>query len=318
MITYLPFRASMPFELVYCGIILLVLAPRGIHGKGRWLTGLAATAVVLALVFSPIAMALVRGEQTGRMMAVSIFSPDWLRQHRGTSSNGAYLLLTLADNLWLHLRPSYLFIIGDQNPRHSAHIVGQLSPIDVLAVLLVALGVILTVRLALLQMRGKRVHWPRLDECERMLIVVAFSCVVLGMFASLPAALTWDGVPHALRAIGAWPFVALFTGAVLALGWSRWQWLMHVTALVAVAYSLYFFPGYFRVYADAESAAFRGQISDAIAAGNAAHPRRSVRDSLTPYARSDGAHVIRYFLMHDGGYSCGDAVTVYRQMLGPN
>ena len=42
--------------------------------------------------------------------------------------------------------------------------------------------------------------------------------------ATLPAALTWEGIPHALRSIGAWPCVVLFTGAVLAGGWAARRW----------------------------------------------------------------------------------------------
>ena len=64
----------------------------------------------------------------------------------------------------------------------------------------------------------------------------------------MPSALTYDALPHALRAIAAWPFVALFTGAVLAWAWSRESELPALLTLLSFAYTIYFLPAYFHAY----------------------------------------------------------------------
>lgn len=69
-------------------------------------------------------------------MDVAIFSAKWLDEHRGHASRLLFLVVTLLDNIAAHLRPSYLFFSGDTNRRHSSQIVGQLSPLDTLALVL--------------------------------------------------------------------------------------------------------------------------------------------------------------------------------------
>ncbi len=317
MITYPPLRVAVPFVLACAGIALLVSNDQGVSRR-KFAVGLSASAVVLVIAFSPIAFQIARGIGTERMMDVSIFAPNWLKEHRGDMGSARYFLLTLLDNLWLHLRPSYLYGVGDPNLRHSAHIVGQLSPLDILAVLLAVAAFSWVALLGLRQMTQRTPPaWPRLDECERMLVMVALSSIVAGMFATLPAALTWEGLPHALRAIGTWPFVALFSGAVLSIGWARLRWLPAATAIVAVAYSSYFLPSYFRIYKNADSGVFYRDLSEAIAAGKRARPRKPVHKSLLPFVRVYPQQVLRYFLMHDAGLKCQQSLDVYKKMRGP-
>jgi hypothetical protein len=318
MITYPPLRVAVPFILAYEGIALLASDAQGVSRR-KFAIGLGISAAVLVFVVSPIALQIARGIGTERMMDVSIFAPGWLKEHRGDMGSSRYFLLTFLDNLWLHLRPSYLYGIGDPNLRHSAHIVGQLSPLDGLAVLLAIAGFIWTAMLGVRQMtRPTAQRWPRLDESERMLVMVAVSSIVAGMFATLPAALTWEGLPHALRSIGVWPFVALFSGAVLALGWAHLRWLPAATAIVAVAYTCHFLPEYFRIYRNVDSGVFYRDLIEAITAGKMAWPRRSVRKALQPFARAYPQQVLRYYLMHDARLKCQESLEVYKKMRGPN
>ena len=251
------------------------------------------------------------------MLYVSIFAPDWLNAHRGDMSRARFFILTLLDNLWLHLRPSYLFGIGDPNLRHSAHLVGQLSPIDILALGLAVAGVGSVALLGYRQM-SRRIapNWPRLDGREQVLVMVALSSMVAGMFATLPAALTWEGLPHALRSIGAWPFVALFSGAVLAIGWARLRWLPAVTASLALVYTGYFLPEYFRVFRHVDSGVFYRDLSEAVEAAKQRQPQRSILRTLRPFSRRYGPEVLRYYLMHDGGLKCEQSLKAYEQLHG--
>ena len=316
MITYPPLRVAVPLVLAVTGGALFASHVQGISRR-KFAVGLGAAAVALAVAFSPIVIQLARGIGLERTRTVSILAPDWLKGHRGDMGGARYFIWTLLDNLWLHLRPSYLFGVGDANLRHSAHIVGQLSPLDVLAVCVAAVGSGWVAALAIRQMTRVAPQWPRLDECDQLLLGVAFSSIVAGMAATLPAALTWEGLPHALRSIGAWPFVALFTGAVLAMGWARLRWLPAAAALVAVVYSCHFLPEYFRIYEHVDSGVFYRNLSEAVAAGKRGWPRKTIVKSLHPFARVYGHEVLRYYLMHDGRLKCKDSLDVYNKMHGP-
>ena len=107
--------------------------------------------------------------------------------------------------------------------------------------------------------------WPRLDASWRCLASVAALCVAAAFLATLPAALTWEGIPHALRSIGAWPFVVLFSGAVLADWWAARRWVPVVTVAVAVILQRRLLPGYFRFYRNVHPDVFHRDITEAIA-----------------------------------------------------
>lgn len=316
MITYPPLRVAVPCVLGYTGLVLLASKTPSMSQR-KFALRLAIAATALALTFLPVALRLAAGSDRKRMMYVSIFSPDWLNAHRGQMGSLRFFIQTLADNLWIHLRPSYLFGVGDPNLRHSAHIVGQLSPIDTLAVILTLVGLGWAATLTYRQLSGHTaLRWPRLDGGEQVLVLVAVSSVVGGLFATLPCALTWEGLPHALRAIGAWPFVSLFTGAALSIAWARLRWLPALTAIVAIAYSAYFLPEYFRVYGNVDPGVYYRDISEAVESGKRAGSREAVLRRLRPFVRRYRQEVLRYYLMHDGGLSCSESLETYAKMGG--
>ena len=266
---------------------------------------LGSVALTLTVGIAAVVIKTLSGETVSRVMTVAIFSPDWVEQHRGRMPRLAFLAMTLADNLVTHLRPSYLFFTGDGNPRHSAQIVGQLSPVDDLALVLAAVAAVgLAIRTA--RQIGGTVPpvWPRLDASRRSLAAVAALSVAAWFLATLPAALTWEGIPHALRSIGAWPCVVLFSGAVLAAGWAARRWVPVVTVVIAVIYSAFYLPGYFRFYRDINPDVFHRDITEAIAAGAAAQPPRTAAESLRPLLPRYGDEVLRYFVMHHDHLSC--------------
>lgn len=314
MISYPPLRVAVPFVLTLTGLLLLASAPRGRSRKTLWNKVLVAGGA-LALTFAPVVVLMARGQGTERMMSVTIFAPRWLDKHRGGLGRVPFFLNSMADNLWLQLRPSYLFFVGDPNARHSAHIVGQLSPLDIFA-LAICLGTVAW----LARMAGRQMTqdtappWPRLGCYEQMLVIVALYCVLAGLFAALPAALTWDGVPHALRSIGDWPFVVLFTGASLALAWPRLTWLPAAAAAVAIVYTAAFLPLYFKIYQQASVHVFHRDITEALDAARAEIPPRPPLATLRPFAKRYDDYVMRYFLMHDARLSCRESLEIFREM----
>jgi hypothetical protein len=323
MITYPPLRIAVPCVLACGGTALLMCNAGASRRKFAVMLGIAAT--TLCATFAPIVIRLASGQDTKRMMYVSIFSPEWINAHRGGLSSARFFLLTFFDNLWLHLRPSYLFGTGDPNLRHSAQIIGELSPVDVLAVALAAAAVAWAAVLSFRQMKPQGApHWPRLDAGEQMLVAVAFVSVAACACATFPAALTWEGLPHALRSIGVWPFVALFSGAVLSIAWQRLRWVPALTAMLTVAYTGYFMPEYFRVYKNVDPSIFHRDISEALAAVMQTPQQRPAEDHsmasppavrvLRPFAKRYGQEVLRYYLMHDARLKCNESLAVYEQL----
>jgi hypothetical protein len=161
---------------------------------------------------------------------------------------------------------------------------------------------------------GSPVVWPRIGPAGRVLALIGVLAVVAGGCGALPAALTWEGLPHALRSIGAWPFVALFTGAVLALGWSRLRWLPGVVAVIAVIYSAVFIPNFFRVYRDKDVAPFHRGVKDAVDAGLAMNPPRPAYESLEPFLTRYGDYILRYVLMQVDHLSCEGSDAKLKEM----
>ncbi len=304
MISYPPLRVATPLIVALAAAAMGAAVPRGPQRR-RFATKLGLVALALGIGIAAVVIKTLSGETVGRVMTVAILSPDWLEQHRGHMGRVPFLLMTLADNLVTHLRPSYLFFTGDANTRHSAQIVGQLSPVDDLAVLLATVAVLGVAVRAVRQLAGPVPPvWPRLTPAWARLAAVAGLSVVAGFLATLPAALTWEGLPHALRSIGAWPFVVLFSGAVLAMGWAARGWVPVLTVMVAVVYSAIYLPGYVRFYRTIDPDVFHRDITEAIAAGDAARPPRPAAESIRPLLPRYGDEVLRYFLMSHDHLGC--------------
>lgn len=68
------------------------------------------------------------------------------------------------------------------------------------------------------------------------------------LFGTVPAALTWEGVPHSVRSCASWVFFALLTAGILAKLDRRWSVTLPSIAVVSLAFSLRFFPDYFDGY----------------------------------------------------------------------
>jgi hypothetical protein len=143
-------------------------------------------------------------------------------------------------------------------------------------------------------------------------MAIALCAILGGFFAVVPSALTWEGVPTALRSIGAWPFVALFSGAVLAMAWSRLRGVPALLAIVALGHTLLFLPAYFHAYDvdRAERFWFMRDLPDAIASERREHPPRSVGQTISDHLGYSYNYdeVSRYYLMSVAHMRCSQAV----------
>ena len=213
------------------------------------------------------------GAIQARFDDLSVFNAGYWAQHGATSGaeidlRGAGLVVK---EFVAHFRPSYLLISGDASVRHSTQSFGIWSWLDALAL----------VGAAALLLRARRpvTGW------------VAFA--VVGYLAGvLPAALTRESVPHALRSIGALPFLAALVGtAIDAIGREipRLRLVMPaVASLVAMAFAAalwrVFFVSYPTIAGNAFDTAVAASLSDrraaqadSIALGQAPYPLLAVR-----------------------------------------
>jgi hypothetical protein len=97
-----------------------------------------------------------------------------------------------------HFTPDFLFFHGDHNLRHSTGLVGTLSYVE---------GLILisgSIYFCVYSVKRRSIEWNSL-----------MGFAIIGIASGIaPASLTWESVPHALRAIGAWPFYMMLTALV--------------------------------------------------------------------------------------------------------
>lgn len=134
-----------------------------------------------------------------------------------------------------HLRPEFLLFKGDHNLRHSIQSFGELDA-------LTALGIVLIAPIYFIRRLRNYFSWA---ESNRLLVKLS----ILGIFAGItPAALTWEGVPHAIRSLGAWPFFVVLgsTGLILIIQ-KLPKAAIAVSSLASIFFAVYLYQ-YFVVY----------------------------------------------------------------------
>jgi hypothetical protein len=150
------------------------------------------------------------------------------------------LLFTFLRQMAAHLTPQFLFMTGDSNLRHSVPSFGMLSYVDGLG-WMATLGILF----------GFLIQWKKelvrqyLSCDEKRLLWIAVTGILAGI---VPAALTWEGIPHSLRAIGSWPFFALFSGILISKLAGRRQWIAWGFAGASVAFATFYLFVYFGEY----------------------------------------------------------------------
>ncbi|HEX6085472.1 MAG TPA: glycosyltransferase family 39 protein [Thermoanaerobaculia bacterium] len=216
-----------------------------------------AAALVIACV--PLVVLTLNGTLSARANALAVWSVD-----RPVARFFA--------NLGAHLSPDFLLFRGDLNPRHGTQLFGILSWLDVAAIVA---GVWL------------------LRTANRKLLVIG----VTGWHGALiVASLSWEGVPHALRSITGWPFVALLTGTLLAAACARWRVAPYVVLVCALAFSGAFLKTYFTTYRTASAPFFDAVLREEAEEGD--------WEALRGYWAFYPKPALRYYFLHYGRVPC--------------
>lgn len=158
-----------------------------------------------------------------RARLLALTSDDQANPFRGASYPG--LVLAYFSQMLSHFSLPFLLGPGDLNLRHSIQTHGVLDWVTFTGLLL---GIGLAAKTFVQRKTADRVQ------------ISIVSIGVLGILAGItPAALTWDSTPHALRAIGAWPFVALLAGHGLYTVLKQQEAQLAAVALIAVLFGIY-------------------------------------------------------------------------------
>ncbi|HRK06842.1 MAG TPA: hypothetical protein PLZ57_03645 [Pseudobdellovibrionaceae bacterium] len=215
MLTYPPFRIGVPLSL-----IVMFFPFTKTHNPNFTRRDLAALTLGGALGLLPLLSVLDEPGFWSRGDFLAIWSQHHLTQ---TQSQLQDLPLMFLENLARHFDPRFLLFRGDENLRHSTGFGGLLQPAELISVM------------ALLVFSARR--WPRPEMRILLLIVVGF----------IPAALTWEGLPHALRGLMAAP--AFLLAAVLGAELIVEKWSAHRIGLIALSLMIgAFFVPYARDY----------------------------------------------------------------------
>jgi hypothetical protein len=213
MYAYPPFRVAVP--IFFLGVLIYK----------KWSAKkVACFLTVAALLAIPLIQQTLSGKIQGRFNRLSVFGNY---PSNPVADQPVFLQFTaFIKNIFLHLNPGYLFISGDENLRHAPSFSGQLSYFSAFIVILFIVGYFI-------HDRNKPGHSYLGDESRDF-----FWLSFWGIFCcTIPAALTWQGIPHALRSIGAWPFFVLLFAYMLTrvLKWAP-GWTIYAAIIIQFSF----------------------------------------------------------------------------------
>ena len=292
MYSYPPARLFVP---VYVVALLIV----------RWLQGqrhyqhIIVMLVALSVVNVPLVQGTLSGEYMGRFHKIGILSEDFLRQ-QGKGRNIPDVAAVFLDNYRQHLSPGFLFREGDQNYVYSTGRFGLLSWVDTVALVL-ALALFVGVAAS----AGYRARVLRKGE--------GWTIALLGtaiMLSIVPAALTWQDIPHSLRMILYWPFLAILNGLVLARMSVGMRWLPVPVLGLVFAFVYIYLNHYFKVYPERSYYMYSTYTKEEVAR---AKTREDWMKFLYRYRRQN-FHT-RYYLMNFlEGQTCSSSQVAWKEV----
>jgi hypothetical protein len=213
MYTYPPFRAAVP--IFFLGVLIYQ----------KWSAKKVVCFLTVAVLLSiPLIQQTLSGGIQGRFNRLSVFG-DYPSNPVADQSIFLKSIFFLK-NIFLHLNPEYLFISGDDNLRHAPLFSGQLSYFSAFIVILFVVGYFIHNR--------DNAEYSYLSEEGRGFLRLS----LWGIFCcTIPAALTWQGIPHALRSIGAWPFFVLLFAFMLTrvLNWAP-KWVIYLPIIIQFSF----------------------------------------------------------------------------------
>jgi len=251
---------------------------------------LATFVLVAALALIPLVRLTLSGEIQGRFNMLNIFNEHYLAQFGGSSFLDVAKIFF--QNLGSHLSATYLFLHGDRNLRHSTRAVGEWSWLEIFAL---AAAAFYALR-AFVSIPPQK--WRDLEWREPALLVWCY-------FAALvPAALTWEGNPHALRSIGAYPFVALLSGRALDGVCRIRPWAPWMVIVIGVAFASWYGSDFFLRYPQRSYVWFDTHVVKKALSLNSNQDSARLPEELGSVSKGYPDLAIAYFQLRSGIIRC--------------
>lgn len=243
-------------------------------------------AAVFAAVMVPLAVHSLSEEASLRAAYLSVFSEHYARIAGEPHPTILFYSRAVLANFWRHLEPGFLFFHGDANLRHSTGAFGALSWGDGLAFVFAAVWLA----------RGR---WRTPSPGGNIAVFALLMSVAFGV---LPAALTWEGVPHVLRSIGAYPFFCVLSGAAVAFVARDVRWATWAFSGTAIVFALVFGWVYVTTYPAASYAAWESEYRVIAERSKAANDWSIFKHPADTSGLS--TLVLRYYPAAMGGEGC--------------
>ncbi len=275
----------------------------------------------------PLIIKVLNGSLQQRFNELSIFAPEYWKtlgiNHPGVWDY-AYLFF---NNMLKHFQPNFLFLHGDQAIVHSTQFSGEICWLGILT-LIAGIIWILFKLLPCVSYPRKRVSRisevnssGNLDEhktgCPTKTFghdntkknpspLFLFANIVIGI---VPAALTYDGSPHALRSIGAWPFVILTLALIMYTISRDWPIMLPLGVITGMLFSFFYLKDYFQVYPKKSWGMFNTWSTEQ------AQAAKSEKDWLKFMIVNYGKDLnVRYYLMEREGVGCFESATIWEKI----
>ncbi|MBF0511810.1 MAG: glycosyltransferase family 39 protein [Candidatus Omnitrophica bacterium] len=229
-----------------------------------------------------------------RFHDIGIFNKAYLSEI-GKTGTPRELISIFVHNYLLHLTPDFLFLTGDPSLIHSTGHLGILGWLDISALFIFFLFFILALLKPAWQENPVIKH-------RRWLIFLALNFFI----GIIPAALTFQELPHALRVSGSWLFMMLFTGLMWAKAGECLKAVWPALALAAILSGGVLVWQYFTLYPQESKGMFTFWVMDQ---ANRSKSRDEWMSFLMLYHRQN--YHCRYFLSHKLGMSCKEANDVW-------
>lgn len=292
MYSYPPARLQIP--LLVITLIILKYYLQGLTWRGFISFGLALVIVNIPLVWMTLS-----GELMGRFDLISIFSHEY---HKTLGLAGTPLEVAglFVKNFFVHLDPRFLFLKGDDNLVYATGQFGQLSWVEAL-LLIVGATVFL----------WKKASTPDQDmflRKERLWLIFLLANILICV---IPAALTWQDIPHSLRVQAMWPLMVLLSGFVLDKAVQRFFIVLPAAIVLAVLFGLVYYPHYFNEYPGKTTGWFSYHSKlMAESAREITHWRKFVS-----IQRHQNFHMRYYLMNYKEGETCGSTLKVWNAVI---
>lgn len=214
--------ASYTYSPMRIQIALLTLFLPGIP----WLSHFIVAAVVGTMNI-PVLFYYLDPEFTARSKMLALNSSYYGNPYR--YDEGFSLLFDFFAQVLQHFSPQFLVGTGDHNLRHSIQTYGMLDWVT-------------AVGFAIAVLRGVYFAAKRKFSAPVLLLC-------LGLFSGIaPAALTWEGVPHAIRGMGGWPFIVMLASIAWVWIFKTYPKLRYATCATSAVLFGFYLHSYFTEY----------------------------------------------------------------------